>query len=65
MSNENVKDSPGFVRDAKTGVVINNNTDGYDMILYKRRRDEQMNNLREKMEQQEQLILEITKALGK
>lgn len=64
-SNEILQDAPGFVRDGKTGVVINTNTDGYDMILAKRRHDAQIDHLQEKMEKQEQLLLELTKALGK
>jgi len=58
-----LKNAPGFVRDEKSGAVINTNTDGYNIILEKRKHAEEMSSIMKKLQEQEEMLKKIVKVL--
>ncbi len=60
-----IKDSPGLVRDEKSGAIINTNMDGYNIILEKRRHDREMAELQQKLQDQAEMIEKLAKVLDK
>lgn len=61
----NIQGQPGFIRDASSGAVINNNREEY--IKYKKRqdalreKDKEINSLKQKLENLEKLFNEHLK----
>ena len=56
MSNTHIKEAPGFYRDSKTGAIINTNTEGYQTILESRKQKRELDAMKEKIIQLENLI---------
>lgn len=52
-----VSSAPGFLKDMKTGVVINTNMAEYELILTKRRHAEEIGALKDQFEELKEMVL--------
>ena len=54
-----IRKAPGYVKDTKSGVVINTNTADYELILEKRRHAREMADMRSEFEQLKEMVKKL------
>ena len=56
-----IKQAPGFLRDKKTGAVINTDTAGYELILEKRKNQQENDQMKDEIRELRNLIEQLTR----
>ena len=56
-----VQNAPGLVRNTDTGVILNTNEAGYNIILEKRRHDKEMRSIKDEMSELKEMVRKLAK----
>ena len=56
MTEHPIKNAPGFVRDEKSGAILNNNTSDYNLILEKRKHKAELDEVNSKLAKLETIM---------